>query len=401
MVRRLGLSDLPDQAYAGKRVFVRVDFNVPLGPDGVSDDTRLRATLPTIRYLVERSAKVILASHLGRPKGRPRPEFSLAPVAERLSELLDRPVPLAPDCVGPEVQGLVRGLAAGEVLLLENVRFHPEEEAGDETFARGLASLADVYVNDAFGAAHRAHASTAVMARFVPRAVAGLLMQAELEALGRLLGAPARPFVAVLGGAKVSDKLGVISNLLGLVDTLVLGGGMANTFLLARGHRLGASLVEPDLVGEARAVEEEATRLGKTLLLPEDLVVADRHAADAARRVVSPPDVPDGWRAMDIGPAAAERFAEVVRGAGTVFWNGPLGVYELEPFMAGTRAVARAVAASRGFTVVGGGDSAAALTELGLDGRVSHLSTGGGASLEFLEGRELPGVACLEEVPEV
>ncbi|MCL6580268.1 MAG: phosphoglycerate kinase [Firmicutes bacterium] len=400
MVRRLSLADLPDEVYAGKRVFVRVDFNVPLGSDGVSDDTRLRAALPTIRYLVERSAKVILASHLGRPKGKPRPEFSLAPVAERLSELLDRPVPLAPDCVGPEVQGLVRGLAAGEVLLLENVRFHPEEEAGDETFARGLASLADVYVNDAFGAAHRAHASTAVMARFVPHAVAGLLMQAELEALGRLLGAPARPFVAVLGGAKVSDKLGVISNLLGLVDTLVLGGGMANTFLLARGHRLGASLVEPDLVGEARAVEEEATRLGKSLLLPEDLVVADRHAADAARRVVSPPDVPDGWRAMDIGPAAAERFAEVVRGAGTVFWNGPLGVYEFEPFMAGTRAVARAVAACRGFTVVGGGDSAAALTELGLDGRVSHLSTGGGASLEFLEGRELPGVACLEEAPE-
>jgi phosphoglycerate kinase len=397
--RRLDVRDLPGGQYRGRRVFVRVDFNVPLGPEGIGDDTRLRASLPTIRYLTERSARVVLASHLGRPKGKVAPEFGLAPVARRLSELLGRPVATAADCVGPEAETAAAALRDGEVLLLENLRFHAEEEAGEDKFARALASLADIYVNDAFGAAHRAHASTAVMARHVKRAVAGLLMQAELEALGRLLDSPARPFVAILGGAKVSDKLGVIRNLLGLVDTLIVGGAMANTFLLAAGRTMGDSLVEPELAGEARRVTEEATHLGKTLLLPDDLVVAEAFSAEASRRVVSPPDVPAGWRAMDMGPASAARFAEVVRSAGSVFWNGPVGVFEFEPFMAGTRVLARAVAGCPGFTVVGGGDSAAALTELGLDDKVGHLSTGGGASLEFMEGKVLPGVACLEESP--
>jgi len=397
--RRLDVRDLPGGQYRGRRVFVRVDFNVPLGPEGIGDDTRLRASLPTIRYLAERSARVVLASHLGRPKGKMAPEFGMAPVARRLSELLRRPVATAADCVGPEAETAAAALRDGEVLLLENLRFHAEEEAGEDKFARALASLADIYVNDAFGAAHRAHASTAVMARHVKRAVAGLLMQAELEALGRLLDSPARPFVAILGGAKVSDKLGVIRNLLGLVDTLIVGGAMASTFLLAAGRTMGDSLVEPELAGEARRVTEEAARLGKTLLLPDDLVVADAFSGEASRRVVSPPDVPAGWRAMDVGPASAARFAEVVRSAGSVFWNGPVGVFEFEPFMAGTRVLARAVAGCPGFTVVGGGDSAAALTELGLDDKVGHLSTGGGASLEFMEGKVLPGVACLEESP--
>lgn len=397
---RLSVRDLPDDLYAGRRVFVRVDFNVPLGPEGISDDTRIRAALPTVRYLMDRSARVILASHLGRPKGKVSDEFRLGPVARRLAELLGRPVGMAPDSVGPEVEAAAAALAPGGVLLLENLRFHPEEEAGDEKFARALASLAGVYVNDAFGAAHRAHASTAVMAAFVSRAVAGLLMQAELDALGRLLRQPARPFVAVLGGAKVSDKLAVIRNLLGLVDALVLGGGMANTFLLAQGRAMGDSLVEPDLVVQARAIADQAARLGKQLLLPSDLVIADAFAADARRRTVEPPEVPAGWRAMDIGPRSAERFAAAVRPAGSVFWNGPVGVFEFEPFMSGTRALARAVAECGGFSVIGGGDSAAALTQLGLADKVSHLSTGGGASLEFMEGKVLPGVACLEEAPE-
>ncbi len=409
--RRLTLTDLPDEAYRGKRVFVRVDFNVPLGPGGVADDTRITAALPSIRYLLERSARVILASHLGRPKGKVVEEFRMAPVAKRLGEFLGRqaggkagatgwPVETVGQCVGPEVEAAVAALQPGHVLLLENLRFDPREEAGDEGFAKALAALADVYVNDAFGAAHRAHASTAVMAAFVPVAVAGLLMAAELDALGRLLESPTRPFVAVLGGAKVSDKLGVIRNLLALVDTLILGGGMANTFLLAGGHTLGDSLAEPDLAGEARLVTEAAARQGKRVLLPSDLVVADAFAADATRRVVSPPDVPAGWRAMDIGPKTADEFASVVRSAGSVFWNGPVGVFEFEPFMAGTRAVAKAVAECRGLTVVGGGDSAAALAQLGMEDKVNHVSTGGGASLEFMEGKVLPGVVCLNPAKE-
>lgn len=394
--RRMGIEDLDGSVWKSRRVFVRVDFNVPLGPDGVGDDTRIRAALPTIRYLAERSAKVILASHLGRPKGKTAPEYSLAPVARRLEELVGTPVAFAPDCVGPAAEEAASRLEDGQVLLLENLRFYPGEEKGDDAFARSLATLAEAYVNDAFGAAHRAHASTTVVAKYLSPAVAGLLMLAELEALGRLLRDPPRPFVAVLGGAKVSDKLGVIGRLMGLVDTLALGGGMANTFLLARGHSLGESLVEPDLAGEARRLEAQATAMGKRLLLPEDVVVAESATAGAARRVVAPPEVPGGWRAVDIGPASAARYSEEIRQAGSVFWNGPVGVFEIEPFMAGTRELAKAVAECRGFTVVGGGDSAAALTQLGLEHEVSHLSTGGGASLEFIEGKALPGVECLD-----
>lgn len=394
---RLSIRDLDRAALTGRRVLVRVDFNVPLAENGtVADDTRISAALPTITYLLEHSARVVLASHLGRPKGKVDQRYSLAPVARRLGELLSRQVELVPECVGPVAESAVERMEPGAVVLLENLRFHAEEEAGDEDFARRLAALADVYVNDAFGAAHRAHASTAVIARFVRPSVAGLLMQRELDALGRLLTDPARPFMAVLGGAKVSDKLGVIRHLLDLVDTLALGGGMANTFLLARGHAMGDSLVEPDLVEEARSILAAADRRGRRFLLPDDLVVADRFGADAAHRVVAPPEVPDGWRAMDIGPASAQRFAEAIRSAGTVFWNGPVGVFELEPFMAGTRALARAVGANTGLTVVGGGDSAAALTQFGLEDTVTHVSTGGGASLEFMEGKSLPGVVCLD-----
>jgi phosphoglycerate kinase len=394
--RRLDVRDLPDEAYADRRVFVRVDFNVPLGPGGITDDTRIRAALPTIGYLADRGARVILASHLGRPKGKVAEEFRMTPVVRRLQELRGGEVVSTDACIGPAVEAAVAGLRPGQVLLLENLRFWPEEEAGDDGFARALAGLADIYVNDAFGAAHRAHASTAVMAKYSSRAVAGLLTQAELTALGRLLERPERPFVAVLGGAKVKDKLGVIHNLLGLVDTLILGGGMANTFLAAQGRSVGASLLEKDLAQEARDILDEASRRGKTLLLPVDLVVADAFSAQAAWKIVGPPDVPPGWWALDIGPASAEAFAGHIRAAGSVFWNGPVGVYEFEPFMAGTKTLARAIAESRGFTVVGGGDSVAALTELGLSERVGHLSTGGGASLEFMEGLELPGVACLE-----
>ncbi len=401
MTPRASVRDLPDPAYAGRRVFVRVDFNVPLSPGGVADDTRIRAALPTLRYLLDRSARVIVASHLGRPKGKVVDEFRMAPVARRLGRLLGQAVTVAPDCVGPEVEAAAAALGDRQVLLLENLRFHPEEEAGDEGFARSLAALADVYVNDAFGAAHRAHASTAVIARFLRPAVAGLLLQAELEALGRLLDRPARPFVAILGGAKVSDKLGVIRNLLGVVDTLILGGGMANTFLAAKGFPMGDSLVEPELTQEAERVMAEAARLGKTLLLPDDLVIADACAATARTKVVSPPEVPPGWRAMDLGPSSAARFAAAILPAGSVFWNGPVGVFEMAPFMDGTRALARAVAACPGFTVVGGGDSAAALAQLDLDDEVSHLSTGGGASLEFMEGKALPGVTCLDAGGEV
>lgn len=396
-IPRRTVRDLDRSVLAGRRVLVRVDFNVPLDDRGeVADDTRIAAAVPTIRFLLERSARVILASHLGRPKGKVDPRYSLAPTARRLADLLDQPVTLAADCVGPPAEAAAAALEPGGLVVLENLRFHAEEEAGDEAFARRLAALAEVYVNDAFGAAHRAHASTAVIARFVRPSVAGLLMQAELEALGRLLTDPARPFVGILGGAKVSDKLGVIRRLLDLVDALILGGGMANTFLLAQGHGMGDSLVEADLAAEAAALMETAGRRGKRLLLPEDLVIADAFGADAAHRVVAVTEVPAGWRVMDIGPASAARFSREIAGAGTVFWNGPVGVFEFEPFMAGTRALARAVADSRGMTVVGGGDSAAALAQLGLEDAVTHLSTGGGASLEFVEGQVLPGVECLD-----
>ncbi|MDP9375061.1 MAG: phosphoglycerate kinase, partial [Chloroflexota bacterium] len=337
-----------------------------------------------------------LMSHLGRPKGKPDPRYSLAPVAARLGELLGFAVPLLPDCVGGEAEAAARGLAPGGVLLLQNLRFHPEEEANDPDFARGLAALGDVYVNDAFGAAHRAHASTVGVTRFLP-AVAGLLMERELEALGRALEAPERPFVAIIGGAKVSDKIGVIENLLGRTDALIIGGGMANTFLLAQGKPIGKSLAEPDKIDTARRLLARATERNVPLALPVDVVVAPEMAESAPHRVVEVDEVPEDQAIFDIGPRTVANYRELLAGAKTIVWNGPMGVFEVAPFAGGTQAIARAVADSGAFTIVGGGDSVAAIEEAGLADRISHVSTGGGASLEFLEGRELPGVAALND----
>ncbi|HXG15768.1 MAG TPA: phosphoglycerate kinase [Calidithermus sp.] len=379
---------------AGRRVFVRADLNVPLDGDTVADDTRLRAVLPTLQHVLDAGAAVVLASHLGRPGGRRDPRFSLAPVARRLEQLLGRPVPLAPDCVGPEVEAMAKALEPGQLLLLENLRFHPEEEANDEGFARALAALADCYVNDAFAAAHRAHASIEAITRFLQPAVAGLLMQRELDALGRILQAPERPLVAVLGGAKVSDKLGLVEHLLGRVDSLIIGGGMAFTFLRALGHGVGRSLVEAERVETARRVLEQARRRGVPVLLPVDAVVAEGPDSPAGR-AVAVREIPAGLMGLDIGPLTVEKFAAALKPARTIVWNGPLGVFERPPFAAGTLAMARAVADSPAFSVVGGGDTVAAVQQAGVADRIGYLSTAGGAFLEFLEGRTLPGVAAL------
>ena len=380
-----------DLDLAGKRVFIRVDFNVPLANGGqeITSDKRIRASLPTIKYALEKGAGVILASHLGRPKGKPNPEMSLKPIAVRLAELLGQPVAMAPDCVGPAVEAMLP--KPGEVLLLENLRFHPEEEKNDPEFSKQLAKLCDVYVNDAFGSAHRAHASTVGMIAFVKQAAAGLLMDKEIEYLTKAVKNPARPCVAILGGAKVSDKIEVIQNLMKVVDRLMIGGAMAYTFLRARGEGTGKSLVEEDKIDLARELMAEA---GSKLMLPVDHVVAAELKAGVETQVVD--QVPDGMMGLDIGPKTVAAYEQVISGAKTVIWNGPMGVFETPPFDKGTVALAKAVAASGAVSVVGGGDSEKAIKSAGVADKISHISTGGGASLEFLAGIELPGVAALE-----
>ncbi len=390
---------LRDVDVEGKRVLVRVDYNVPLDPDSgrVLDDTRIRATLPTVEYLRERGAKVILCSHLGRPKGKREPSLSLRHVGERLSELLAAPVKTMGCCCGREVQEAAHSLDAGEVLLLENLRFHAEEEKNDAEYAKALASLAQVYVNDAFGAAHRAHASTEGVARFLP-AVAGLLMEKELEFLGRAMQDPARPYAAIIGGAKISTKMAVLESLLERVDKLLIGGGMANTFLKAEGFNVGQSLVEDEFLDQARQVMERAREKAVTLLLPTDVIVADRFAADAQAQRVSIKDVPEGWRIMDVGETTLDVYARALEGCRTVVWNGPMGVIEFGSFAHGSHRLAAAVADLKdATTILGGGETAAVVQQLGIAARFSHVSTGGGAALEYMEGRELPGVAALAD----
>jgi phosphoglycerate kinase len=391
----VGLRTLRDLPVAGKRVLVRVDFNVPLAPDGrVLDDTRLRAVLPTIEFLRRQGARIILVSHLGRPKGRD-PQFSLRPVAEHLSRLLGRPVQFAPDCIGPAVEAMVARLQPGEMLLLENVRFYPEEERNDPDFARALARLAEVFVNDAFAAAHRAHASTVGVAAYLP-AAAGLLMEKEVTTLREVLEQPARPFVAIVGGAKISTKIGVLQNLLPRVDRLLIGGAMAFTLLKARGCQVGASLVEEDKLAVARSLLQQG---GEKIVLPVDVVAAPRLEPNPPTQVVDACRIPEGWLGLDIGPATVNAWAPILAAARTILWNGPLGAYEVPPFDAGTRAIGQIVAQSGARSIVGGGDLVAALEQAGLADKMSFVSTGGGATLEFLEGRTLPGIQVLMTDP--
>lgn len=385
-----------DVHWQGKRALVRVDFNVPIEHGIIGDDTRVRSAIPTIQYLVNHGAIVILMSHLGRPKNKVVEELRLRPVAAHLSQLMNVPVTALTDVAGPNAEAVVASLRPGQIVMLENTRFDAREEANDESLARAYAKLGDVYVNDAFGAAHRAHASTEGVARFLP-AVAGLLMERELEALAGTLAAPQRPFVTIIGGAKISDKIGVIENLLAKVDALLIGGGMANTFLLAQGYAMGDSLVETSSIELATRMLALAQSRGAKLLLPTDAVVADRFAPDAATKIVPITAVTAGWRILDIGPDTQARYAAEIATAKTIIWNGPMGVFEMPAFAAGTRAVAQALAQSSAKTVIGGGDSVAAIEQMGLADKVSHISTGGGASLELLEGRVLPGVAALAD----
>ena len=383
---------------SGKHVLVRVDFNVPLDDAGnITDDTRIRESLPTIKYLIEHDAKVILMSHLGRPKGQPNPKYSLAPVAQRLVELIHREVKLTHDCIGIEAYPAVRTMQVGDIVLLENVRFHAEEEKNTPGFTKELAVLGDVFVNDAFGTAHRAHASTTGLAEYLP-AVAGLLMEKEINALNKVLFDPERPFAAIIGGAKVSDKIGVLENLLDKVDLMIIGGGMANTFLAAQGYNMGKSLVETEKIAEAKETIEKAEAQKVNLLLPVDVVVADKFAADAKYQIVGVDSIPADWMALDIGPKTRELYEAALKDIKTVVWNGPMGVFEFPTFSVGTEEIANAVANVKGFTIVGGGDSVAALKKMGVANRISHISTGGGASLEFLEGKTLPGVQVLQDL---
>lgn len=384
---------IKDVDVAGKRVLVRVDFNVPLKDGAVGDDTRIQAALPTIQYLVDQGAVTILCSHLGRPKGQVLPEFSLKPVADHLSDLLSKPVGFAEDCIGPAAEESAEQLEPGDVLLLENTRFHAGEKVNDPEMAKQLSALADIYVNDAFGSAHRAHASTEGVAHYLP-GVAGFLMEKEIRYLGSAIADPTRPFIAILGGAKISDKIGVIRNLLEKADRVLIGGGMANTFFKAQGYPIGDSLVEDEALETAREILEGSdTRLR----LPVDVVIADRFDNNADRKVMGMGPVPEGWRILDIGPETVASFEKLVKDAGTIVWNGPMGVFEFPNFSAGTFGVAEAVAKSSGTSIIGGGDSVAAIKQAGLADKITHISTGGGASLEMLEGKTLPGMAALQD----
>ena len=381
----------------GKKVLLRCDFNVPMAKDGsgvITDDKRIRAALPTIRYLLEQGAAVVACSHMGKPKGEIKPELSLKPVAARLAELLGRPVIMAGDVVGEDAQAKAKALQPGEILLLENTRFEPGETKNDPALAKAMADMAEVYVSDAFGAVHRAHASTAGVAAYLP-AVSGFLIQKELEVIGGALAAPKRPLVAILGGSKVSSKIGVINNLLEIADTIIIGGGMAYTFAAAQGGKIGDSLLEADWEDYANDMVKKAADKGVKLLLPVDTVIADKFAADADHKVAATGEIPDGWQGLDIGPKTVELYCDAVKDAGTVIWNGPMGVFEFPAFAKGTEAVAEALSRTDAITIIGGGDSAAAVQQLGYADKMSHISTGGGASLEFMEGKELPGVACL------
>ena len=394
-MEKIGIDQLDLKA---KRVLIRVDFNVPLNASlQITDDTRIRASLPTISYAIDQGAKVIMLSHLGRPKGKIVPEMSLNPVASRLAELLGKSVKMAKDCIGEEVKAEIGRMREGEVLLLENCRFHQGDEENDEAFSRALAGLADLYVNDAFGTAHRAHASTVGVTRFLPVSAAGFLMQKEIQYLGKVVSNPDRPFIAILGGAKVSDKIGVIKNLMGKVDTLLIGGAMTYTFEKAQGLSTGSSLVEEEKVGLAKELLGQAASRKVRLLLPLDHVVAEAAEPGAKTQTVGRGEIPAGWKGLDVGPRTIEAYSREIQTAKTILWNGPLGVFEVEPFSHGTLAIAQAIASSSAVSVIGGGDSVAAVSQAKVADKISHISTGGGASLEFLEGIELPGIAALTD----
>ncbi len=381
-----------------KRVFIRADFNVPLDENGnITDDGRIRSTLPTINYALDAGAKVILASHLGRPKGKPDPKYSLAPVALRLNRLLNKEVRFAKDCIGPDVEHMVAGMRPGDVLLLENLRFHPEEEKNDEAFSKALASFTDVYVNDAFGTAHRAHASTFGITKHVKQSVAGFLMKKEIEYLQKTVANPVRPFVAILGGAKVSGKIGVIENLQNKVDKIIVGGAMAFTFIKARGYEVGNSLVEDDMLDMAQRLRKGVRDKGVKFYLPVDFVVAENTNDGAETKIVTSQEIPKGWVGLDIGPATTRLFSEALQDAKTIIWNGPMGLFEKDAYSRGTFAIARAVADAYATTIVGGGDTDVAVHKAGVSDSITFISTGGGASLELLEGKELPGLAALTD----